>query len=73
MNIPKLLEEYGRLNRMIGDYRTERSVVLTDEARSESRQSMGYTMQKLAGVENLLEELGLLNADARYTEWKDAI
>jgi hypothetical protein len=69
MNIPALLERYGRVNRLVGDYRA--CVVRSDlgtEKHRDAHRCLDMAMYKLAGIENTLEDMGLLNVDDRHTD-----
>ena len=73
MNIPTLIEKYGRVNRLVGDYRA--CVVRTNLGTAnhqDAKRCQDMAMFKLAGVENTLEDMGLLNADDRQTNREDA-
>ena len=73
MNIPALLEKYGRVNRLVGDYRA--CLVRADlgtTAYKDNRISLDRAMAKLARVENTLEDMGLLDVGDRYTNRGDA-
>jgi hypothetical protein len=69
MNIPTLLEKYGRTNRLVGDYRAclVRADLGTD-AYKDCRISLDRAMVRLEKLESALEDMGLLNADDRHTE-----
>ena len=69
MKIPALLEKYGRLNRLVGDYRA--CVVRADLGTEKHRDALNClerTMTKLARIENTLEDMGLMAEDDRHTD-----
>ncbi len=73
MNIPTLLEKYGRLNRTVGDYRV--CLITSDlgtNRHKDARIALDRAMAKLSKVENTLEDMGLLNASDRHTERGEA-
>ena len=73
MNIPTLLEEYGRVNRLVGDYRA--CLVRADlgtTAYKDNRISLDRVMAELARVEDTLEDMGLLHYGDRHTDRGDA-
>ena len=68
-NIQTLLEKYGRVNRLVGDYRA--CLVRADlgtTAYKDNRISLDRAMSKLARVENTLEDMGLLHYGDRHTD-----
>jgi hypothetical protein len=73
MNIPALLEKYGRVNRLVGDYRAclVRSELGSD-MHKDCRISLDRAMSKLARVENTLEDMGLLHYGDRHTDRGEA-
>ena len=69
MNIPALLEKYGRVNRLVGDYRA--CLVRADlgtTAYKDNRISLDRVMAELARVEDTLEDMGLLHYGDRHTD-----
>jgi hypothetical protein len=73
MNIPTLIEKYGRVNRLVGDYRA--CVVRSDlgtEKHKDAKRCLGMAMFKLAGIENTLEDMGLLHFSDRHTDRGEA-
>jgi hypothetical protein len=73
MNIPALLEKYGRVNRLVGDYRAclVRSELGSDIAK-DCRISLDRATAKLARIENTLEDMGLLHYGDRHTDRGEA-
>jgi hypothetical protein len=73
MNIPQLLERYGRVNRLVGDYRA--CVVVSDLGTTQHKDakiSLDRAMRKLATIENTLEDMGLLHYGDRHTDRGEA-
>ena len=73
MNIPTLLEKYGRVNRLVGDYRAclVRSELGTN-MHKDCRISLDRAMAKLSRIENTLEDMGLLHYGDRHTDRGEA-
>lgn len=73
MNIPALLEKYGRFNRVIGDYRA--CIVdseLGSKRNGDARFALERTMVKLAAIEDALEDMGLLRLEDRHSNRGDS-
>ena len=69
MDIQTLIEKYGHLNRLIGGYResVNNSVRGTQE-HNESAYSLTCAKERMATVEDQLQDLGLLHFSDRYTD-----
>ena len=72
-NIQTLLERYGRVNRLIGDYRA--CTIHSDPSSTrftDAQWSLDRCIVKLARIENTLEDMGLLDAGDRHTDRGEA-
>ena len=69
MNIQGLLEQYGHLNRLIGDCRacTIRSALGTKRYK-DAKWALDRYKSELSKVEDQLEDMGLLHFSDRYTD-----
>jgi hypothetical protein len=73
MNIPTLIEKYGRLNRTVGDYRA--CLIASDLGTSrhkDARIALDRAIEKLSRVEDQLEDMGLLHFSDRHTDRGEA-
>ena len=68
MNIQDLIQKYAHLNRLIGDYRQSCANVTDHDVRYAEWKQLQNVQERMARVEDQLEDMGLLHFSDRYTD-----